>query len=211
MALETRPDIQAARAQVAGACSAVKLAKGDRVPTPVLGPQYVKDEVGIQYFGFVLVAPLPIVNNGKPLVLQREAEYRRAVVAMQQVEQRTVTQVKAAVAKWNGANRLVSQTDGLTETLREQVGRMERLFDVNQSDLTKLLQTRQRLIQLENAELDALWQATQAQADLLTALGAPSLIAALHEPPAAPGPAAGIGYRRPPRPRPRLQHPTPAR
>ena len=51
-----------------------------------------------------------------------------------------------------------------------------------------MLQARQRLIQLENAELDALWQATQAQADLLTALGAPNLIAALQEvpPPAAP-------------------------
>ena len=29
------------------------------------------------------------------------------MVALQQAEQRTVTQVKAAVAKWNGANRLV--------------------------------------------------------------------------------------------------------
>ena len=44
---------------------------------------------------------------------------------------------------------------------------MERLFEANQADLTQLLQARQRLIQLENAELDALWQATQAQADLL--------------------------------------------
>ena len=160
------------------------------MPTPVLGPQYVKDELGQEYFGFVLIAPLPIVNSGKPLLIQREADHRRAIAAMQQVEQRAAAQVKAAVAKWNGANRLVKQTDGLTEKLRDQVGRMEALFDRNASDLTKLLQTRQRLIQLENAELDALWQATQAQADLLTALGTPSLIAALHEPstPAQPAP-----------------------
>jgi cobalt-zinc-cadmium efflux system outer membrane protein len=44
------------------------------------------------------------------------------------------------------------------------------------------LQARQGLIQLENARLDALWQATQAQSDLLLALGVPNLIAALHEP-----------------------------
>jgi hypothetical protein len=32
---------------------------------------------------------------------------------------------------------------------------------------------------LENAQLDAVWQATQAQADLLLALGTPSLINAM--------------------------------
>ncbi|WP_254053638.1 hypothetical protein [Singulisphaera sp. GP187] len=45
------------------------------------------------------------------------------------------------------------------------------------------------MIQLENAQLDALWQATQSQADLLTALGAPSLLAAMNGP--GPGPDAG--------------------
>ena len=53
---------------------------------------------------------------------------------------------------------------------------MERLFEDGQADLTKLMQARQRLIQLENSRLDAVWQATQAQADLLLALGVPSLI-----------------------------------
>ena len=50
---------------------------------------------------------------------------------------------------------------------------LERLFEAGQADLTKLMQARQRLIQLENAQLDAVWQATQAQADLLLALGRP--------------------------------------
>jgi outer membrane protein, heavy metal efflux system len=53
---------------------------------------------------------------------------------------------------------------------------LDRLFDAGQADLTKLMQARQRLIQLENSELDAVWQATGAQADLLLALGMPSLI-----------------------------------
>ena len=39
------------------------------------------DEAGVQYIGFVFIAPIPIWNNGKPLVLQREAEHRRAMVA----------------------------------------------------------------------------------------------------------------------------------
>ena len=53
---------------------------------------------------------------------------------------------------------------------------MERPSEQGQTDLTKLIQARQRLIQLKTAEIDATGAATQAQADLLLALGAPALI-----------------------------------
>jgi outer membrane protein, heavy metal efflux system len=187
MALKSRPDIHAAHSVAQGALAAVNLARGDRIPTPVVGPQYAMDEAGIQYIGLILVSAIPVLNNGGPLLRQREAEYRRACLTVQQAEKRAVVQVRAAAGKWNAANRLVSQTAGLAGSLRDQVARMERLFDANQADLTKLLQSRQRLIQLENARLDALWQAAQAQSDLLLALGVPNLIAALnaHQPAAA--------------------------
>ena len=80
------------------------------------------------------------------------------------------------MAKWNGATELVNDSAGLSEELDKEVNVLERLFEAGQADLTKLMQARQRLIQLENAQLDAVWQATQAQADLLLALGMPSLI-----------------------------------
>ena len=175
-ALRFRPDIQAARAQISGTHSAVKLAQGDRIPTPVIGPQYEMDEAGVQYIGFVFITPIPIWNNGKPLVIQREAEHRRAVVAFQEAQQRATGQVRAAVAKWNGATELVNDSAGLSKDLRSEVDKMDRLFAVGQADLTQLMQARQRFIQLENSRLDAVWQATQAQADLLLALGMPSLI-----------------------------------
>jgi outer membrane protein, heavy metal efflux system len=175
-AIRQRPDIQAAGAQVAGTHSAVKLAQGDRIPTPIIGPEYEMDEAGVQYIGFVLISPIPIWNNGKPLVLQREAEHRRAVVAFKQAQQRAAAQVKAAVAKWNGATELVNDSAGLSKDLAVEVNKIEKLFDAGTTDLTKLMQARQRLIQLENSRLDAVWQATQAQADLLLALGIPSMI-----------------------------------
>jgi cobalt-zinc-cadmium efflux system outer membrane protein len=181
IALQSRPDLHAARAAVDGASAAVRLARGDRIPTPVVGPVYQNDEVGVQYIGFVYITPIPILNTGKPLVIQRQAEYSRAQMALQAAEQRAVTQVRAAAAKWNAANRLIARTAGLNDSLKKQVASLERLFDQNQATLAQLLQARQRLIQLENAQLDALWQATQAQADLLVALGAPYLIAALHQ------------------------------
>jgi cobalt-zinc-cadmium efflux system outer membrane protein len=194
IALQNRPDLYAARAACDGAAAAIRLAQGDRIPTPITGPLYQNDEAGLQYIGLIYVQPLPILNSGKPLVIQRRADYSRAVAALQAAEQRAVTQVKAATGKWNAANRLIARTTGLTSGLKTQVASLERLFDQNQATLAQLLQARQRLIQLENAELDALWQATQAQSDLLLALGAPYLIAALHQqeikalpPPAANG------------------------
>jgi outer membrane protein, heavy metal efflux system len=175
-AIHQRPDVQAARAQIAGTDAAVKLAKGDRIPTPIVGPEYQMDEAGVQYVGFVFITPIPVWNNGKPLVLQREAEHRRAIVAYQEAQQKAVAQVRAAVAKWNGATELVNDSADLSRDLSVEVDKMERLFEEGQADMTKLMQARQRLIQLENSRLDAVWQATQAQADLLLALGIPSLI-----------------------------------
>ena len=196
-ALQQRPDIRAASAQVAGTHSAVSLAKGNMIPTPVIGPEYEMDEAGVQYIGFVLIAPLPIWNTGKSLVVQREAEHRRAVVAFKEAQQRVVAQVRAAVAKWNGATELVNDSAGLSKDLSQEVDKIEKLFEVGQADLTKLMQARQRLIQLENARLDAVWAATQAQADLLLALGIPSMIndminrAERDDRPAAARPAPG--------------------
>ena len=209
-AIRQRPDIQAARAQVAGTHSAVSLARGDQIPTPIIGPEYQMDEAGVQYVGFVFIAPIPIWNNGKPLVLQREAEHRRAIVAFKEAQQRAVAQVRAAVAKWNGATELVNDSAGLSHDLSVEVKKMETLFEEGQADLTKLMQARQRLIQLENSRLDAVWAATQAQADLLLALGIPSMIndminrAERDAAPGAPAPgpnpgAAGNAMPSPPR------------
>ncbi len=178
-ALANRPDIHAARAQVVGAEAAVRLARADRIPSPVVGPAYQTNENGTQFVGFVYITTIPILNSGRPLVLQREAEARRACVALKQVEQRAIAQVRAAVTKWNGATDLVNESSGLSGELAKEVVRLERLFDEGLADLTKLLQGRQRLIQLENSQLDAIWAATQAQADLLLALGTPTLINAM--------------------------------
>lgn len=176
MALESRPDIHAAQALVRGTKAAEMLARGDQIPSPIVGPQYEIDEVGVQYFGFVYVTSLPIWNTGKPLVRQRQAEHNRAHLALQQAQQRAVAQVRSALAKWNGASRFVTDTQGLTAELSREVSKMEDLFDKGQVDLTKLLTARQRLIQLKSAEIDSIWAATQAQADLLLALGAPALL-----------------------------------
>jgi cobalt-zinc-cadmium efflux system outer membrane protein len=176
LALQSRPDIHAARAQVTGTKAAENLARGDRIPTQIIGPQYVSDEAGIQYVGLIYVTPIPIFNTGTPLVRQRVADHQRAHAALQVTEQRAVAQVRSALAKWNGAAELVKETIGLTSELAQEVTKIEHLFNQGQADLSKLLQAQQRLIQLRTSEVDAIWAATQAQSDLLLAIGAPAMI-----------------------------------
>ena len=176
MALQGRADLHAAQAGVTGTKAAENLARADRIPSPVVGPQFAMDEAGIQYIGLVYITPIPIWNNGGPLLRQREADHHRAHIALQNAQHRAVAQVRAAIAKWNGASELVNATSGLTDELVQEVDNLELLFDQGQTDLSRLMQAQQRLIQLRTAEIDAIWAATQAQADLLLAVGAPALI-----------------------------------
>jgi cobalt-zinc-cadmium efflux system outer membrane protein len=176
MALRSRPEIRAAQAQINGTKAAECLARADRIPTPIIGPQYAMDEAGIQYIGLVYITPIPIWNSGGPLLRQRQAEHHRAHLALEQAQQRARAQVRSALAKWNGASELIKESSGLTAELAREVKNLERLFEQGQTDLGRLMQAQQRLIQLRTAEVDAVWAATQAQADLLLALGAPALI-----------------------------------
>ena len=179
VALETQPEIRAAEAQVASSRAAVSLARANRIPIPSVGPAYEKDESGVSFYGMTFSSPIPVLNAGRTLVAQREAEYHRDRVALEQARHRIITQVKAALARWNRAREAVVRIEGQLGPIRAQPGRMERLFDAGQTDILKLLQVEQRTIEAENAQLDLLWQATQAYADLIAGVGITPLIASV--------------------------------
>jgi outer membrane protein TolC len=109
-------------------------------------------------------------------VRQREAEYRRDVTALEQLRTKTAAQVKAALVKWKQTRQFVDATAARAAPVKAQVERMQHLFEAGQTDVMKLLQVRQRLIDAQGAQLDAVWQATQAYADLLTAVGTGPLL-----------------------------------
>jgi cobalt-zinc-cadmium efflux system outer membrane protein len=195
-ALASRPEIRAAAAQVAGSRAALSLARADRIPIPSVGPVYERDESGTSFYGLVLSSPIPVLNAGGPLVRQRETEYRRDAVALEQAKQRVRAQVKATLVKWNQVQQLVARTKATMQPIQAEAARMDRFYTAGQTDLIKLLQVRQRLIQAENAQLDALWQATQAYADLLTALGSTPLIGSIGDDSESPGKPLNRGVSR---------------
>jgi cobalt-zinc-cadmium efflux system outer membrane protein len=175
----SRPEIQTARAQVERSRVAVCLARADRIPIPSVGPVYEKDESGSSFYGMTVTSPIPIWNANGRLVNQREAEYHRDLVALEQTQQRVIVQVKTSAARWTQAQQLAARTTALMRPLQDHEARMERLFTAGQTDLVKLLQVRQRWLDGANTQLDATWQATQAYADLLASLGGTPLLALL--------------------------------
>lgn len=170
-ALANRPEIRAAAAQLDGSRAAVGLARADRIPIPSVGPSYQKDQSGVTFYGFVVSSPVPVLNAGGPLLRQRETECHRDAVVLEQTRQRVQAQVKATLVKWNKVQQLVARTQATIAPIQAETVRMERLYKAGQTDLIRLLQVRGRMIQAQNAQLDAFWQATQAYADLLAALG----------------------------------------
>lgn len=181
-ALQTRPEIRAAQAKAAASRAAVCLARADRIPIPSLGPMYERNETGATFYGLAFSTPVPILNAGQPQVRQREAEYHRDLVAVEQARQRVTVEIKATLARWRQAQQLVAQTQAVAQPIQAQAARMDRLFTAGQADILKLLVVQQRAIESQGTQLDAIWQATQAYADLLAALGATPLMAALPPP-----------------------------
>lgn len=175
-AMTEHPEIGAAAAQVEVSRSALSLARADRIPTPSLGPTYERNETGASFYGLAVSSPLPVLNAGAPLVRQREAEHNRDRVVLEQVRQRVRLQVRDAHVRWTQSLQMAARTRAVHEPIEALAARMERLYQAGQADLTRLLQVRQRLIEAQNVQLDALWQATQAYADLLAAVGVTPLV-----------------------------------
>jgi cobalt-zinc-cadmium efflux system outer membrane protein len=176
MAVASRPEIQSARAQLASARAAVSLARADRIPIPSLGPAYEKSEIGETFYGIALTSPLPLLNTGKTLVQQREAEYHRDAVVLDQWCQRVRTEVRSSLARWEHARQSLVRSRDWARSIDAEASRMRNLYDAGQTDLVKLLEVQRRHLGAESSRLDTLWQATQAYADLLAALGAASLL-----------------------------------
>ena len=176
IALQDRPDVHAARSAVAGTKAAENLARADRIPNPIVGPQYEIDEAGLQYIGFVYVTAIPVWNNGGPLQRQREADHRRATKPCNRPSNGWLPRSVQVPSGGMGRSVWSIKREDCPRAWHASRQTWKTSFQQGQADMTKLLQAQQRVIQLKNTELDALWAASQAQADLLLAVGAPTLI-----------------------------------
>lgn len=169
-----RPDVMAARADLAAARGNLGLARASRRPDLIIGPYYERDDLHTNYWGFRAQTDVPIINNGLPLVRQREAEVRQRSTVWQQLQERAMLEAQAALDRYERARRMVDDLEADTRgSLPAELQRLEEQFKAGEVDIVRVFTARTSLLQLRRSQLDALNELAQAAANLTAASGLP--------------------------------------
>jgi cobalt-zinc-cadmium efflux system outer membrane protein len=180
-----RPDVMAARTDLAAAGSRLELAEAMRVPNVKIGPFFEQTETATNLFGFQASRELAIVNTGLPLVRQRQAELQQKRETLRQLDIKARLEIRSAVDRYERARLLAQQSraEAIDRWPRE-MRTLEDLFRAGQTDLVRVYNARSRLLQLRGTYLDILNDLAQAAADLTAATGLPAatLLAPTAEP-----------------------------
>jgi cobalt-zinc-cadmium efflux system outer membrane protein len=182
-ALARRPDLYARRAAVALAEAAVRLERASRFGNPVIGPAFTYDPTRISSGGAQINLPIPVLNTHRGLIQQRQAEEAKAVLVLQQTEIQIRQDVEAALrhlaAARAGADLYRTR---ILPSLQSGLEEMGKLFQGGEPGVT--------VLSIIDMQRKLLWEVSQAQADLIAAVGDLS-------PAGIPGPPAPAGLSRP--------------
>ena len=179
VALERRPDLHARQAALAEAEASVRLAIADRYGNPTLGPAYTYDPTRVHEIGGQLNIPLPIFNTHRGEIKQREAERDRVRLELQQTDVAIRQDIFAALDRLRNGREWASKYEKeILPHLETALKDMQSLFEQSQADVLRVVNVLRKLIRARDVYLDALWEVSQAQADLAAALGDPSLASA---------------------------------
>jgi cobalt-zinc-cadmium efflux system outer membrane protein len=178
-AVDHRADLHAGQAAVAQAEANVRLAVANRFGNPTLGPAYTYDPTRVNEIGGQLNIPLPVCNTHRGEIMQREAERDRAFLDLRQTEVLVQQDVLAALARLNAAQaRVETYRTQILPELRKGIEGMEELFKASAPgvDVLRVIDVRRKYLGAQSTYLDALWNVTQARADLVAAVGDPALL-----------------------------------
>jgi outer membrane protein TolC len=198
-ALRQRADLQALRVAVVEADQRARYEVANRFGNPTLGPKMELNETRVTFVGAALSFPIPVVNLRRGEIMLRMAERDKAVQDMRRVEVQAALDVKAAVARIDEAQKWEKyvRTESLP-ALQTTMEAFEKLFAAGDPgvNVLRLTDARRRLLRARDGYLDALWELSQARADLAAAVGDIELALPPRAPapvPAAPEPVQAAG------------------
>jgi outer membrane protein TolC len=178
IALERRADLQARQLAIAEAQARLRLAEANRYGNLTFGPAYEFDPDRTNYYGAQLNLPIPVFNTQVGLIEQRRAEVARATLNARAAELAVRQNVQAALERLSRAAAWASSyRRDVLPALETSLRDIERLFALNEPgvDVLRVLDIRRKLLRARDVYLDALWEASQARADLAAAVGEPVL------------------------------------
>lgn len=166
-----RPDVLAAESRVSAIRANVSLAKANRIPNLMAGPFYSQD-ADIYYIGFQAQADVPIVNGGKPLVDQRNAELRQQQVVWEQLRARARIEGLTAIDRYERARALLDpESMKQSNEVPVELQKLDELYKRGEVDILRVIQARTSLLQLRRAQLDILNEVAQASATVTQMTG----------------------------------------
>lgn len=175
---ERRPDLHALEVAIKETEAALRLQVANRYGNPSIGPAGEVNETSVAFYGMWLIWSPPVFNTRKGEIMQRQADVARARQAALSLDITIQQDVRAALKRLTAATALVEmfRTQTLPE-LRNAMEGLDRLFERGEPGVTlaRVVTIRSRLIQTRSAYLDALFELSQARADLAAAVGDPSL------------------------------------
>lgn len=191
-ALEVRPDLRARKVAVDEAQARLRLQVADRYGNISFGPSYEIDNTQVNYIGFALFAPIPVLNTHRGEIMQAQATVARSVADVKQMEVQSELEIQAALNRFAEARKWAdSYANEVLPNLRKSTQDMEKLLAQNDPgvDVLKVIDVQRNYLRSFDAYLDALFEISQARADLAAAVGDPALALGLYPPQlAAPKP-----------------------
>lgn len=169
----SRPDVLAAHADLAAARANANLARGARIPDLQIGPYYQRTEGGTTHLGFRAQTDIPVLNNGMPLVRQRQAEVAQRHAVWQQLQIRAQLDAEAAIDRYERARQAIAESGEFSESLPDELKKLEKQFIAGEVDFLRVVTARTSLIQSRRAHLDLLNETAQAAAAVTAATGLP--------------------------------------
>jgi outer membrane protein TolC len=189
---ERRPDLHALEVAIKETEAALRLQVANRYGNPSIGPAGEVNETSVAFYGMWLIWSPPVFNTRKGEIMQRQADVARARQAALSLDITIQQDVLAALKRLDSAAALVKMfRDQTLPELRNALEGLDRLFERGEPGVTlaRVITIRSRLIQTRSSYLDALFELSQARADLAAAVGDPSLtlpLPALAAAPSAP-------------------------
>jgi cobalt-zinc-cadmium efflux system outer membrane protein len=173
-ALQRRPDLRSRQFAVQEADARVRLATADRLGNPTLGPDYEYNETRDNFIGAQFVLPLPLFNRHQGDILAREAERTRAAYDLRNAEVVIRQDVQAALERLDNARSVTEdyRTKVIPE-LEHALNDMQTLFAQGGVPVLSVIDAQRKLLKARDDYLNALYELSQAQADLAYAVGDP--------------------------------------
>ncbi len=152
--------------------AAAALAHANQRADFVVGPTFEVDESKTVFAGATLQVPLQIHNKKQGEMLQAEAERAKAAADLEQTQLKVKLKVQAAYEQYQSAERLAATL--ASESLpanQKHLQDAQRLLDVGQFDLLRLVELRRRNLLIRQQLLEAQNQAMLHRIEFETLTG----------------------------------------